>query len=277
MPIKVDRGTTKSSNSEVEPQSRHVSREENEHDTRQDSEYIRRGRAALIVAFGITAVNGYVFYQWQLAQSSAQRGDSRRMTYMRENFLCSRKNYNAGRSWTVITAGFSHMEVWHLLANTLGVVSFFPAVAGHLGVVRTLGAYLLCIAGGSAASLRHSGQWQHTPETHTGTLLSAFSAPKLAKPDVPGLGASAGVFGVFTLSVLLAPTAGVSVFFIPLPAWFAWGLLTGIDSYCALNEDGRRKLVQLTGIQMGHEAHLGGIGTALLGSLVLMPRFWFRR
>lgn len=244
----------------------------------EDPEFVRRGRTGLVVAFGITAVNGYIFFKWQMAGSAAKKGDTTLLDYMSDNFLCSKKNYNEGRWYTTITSGFSHIEIWHLLANTIGVISFYPAVAAQMGVVPSLLVYLASIAGGSVASLYHAGQWQEKDRVASPlSFLSPFAVPAEQKPDIPGLGASAGVFGVFTLSVVFAPMAGVSVFFIPLPAWLAWGLLTGVDSYCALSPEGRKKMVQLTGIQMGHEAHLGGSATGLLASFLLVPRFWMRR
>lgn len=247
-------------------------------DANRDPDFVRRGRVGVIVAMGITAVNGYIFYNWQLANSGAHRGDTRLMKVMTDNFTCSKRNLEEGRYWTLLTSGFSHIEVWHLLANTLGIVSFVPAVAISVGITRTVLIYLSSIGAGSIASLYHAGYWDERSTNRTPfSLMSRFSASPAAKLDTPGLGASAGVFGIFTLSVILAPKAGVSIFFIPLPAWFAWGLLTGIDSYCAISQDGRRKMTELTGVQMGHEAHLGGSAAALLLSLVLIPRFWLRR
>lgn len=248
---------------------------------RTDPEGLRHGRTGLVVALGITAINAYIWYQWQLATSAYGRGDGQNMKYMADNFLCSRKNYNEGRQWTLVTAGFSHVQGWHIIANTLGIVSFFPAIAMRIGVVPSLLGYVTCIAGGSAASLYHAGQWQKdkTPVSSgiVPTIKRLATGEVEQRPDTPGLGASAGVFGLFTYSMLLAPTASVSIFFIPLPAWLAWGFLTGIDLYCASSEQGRQKMKQLTGVSLGHEAHLGGTSTALLTSILLMPRFWFRR
>lgn len=243
-----------------------------------ESAAVRRGRVSVIVAIGITAINGYIFYNWQLATSGAKRGDPRLMKVMTDNFTCSKRNIEDGRYWTILTSGFSHIEVWHLLANTIGIVSFVPAVAISAGITRTIFVYLSSICAGSAASLYHAGLWDEKSTNHSQFgLMSRFSTTPMGKPDTPGLGASAGVFGIFTLSVILAPSAGVSIFFIPLPAWLAWGLLTGIDSYCAISQEGRRKMTELTGVQMGHEAHLGGSAAALLLSLVVLPRFWLRR
>ena len=230
----------------------------------------RRYKTGTVVALGITAVNGYIWYQWQLAMSSAGRGDSRKVKYMMDHFSCSVKNYRAERYWTLVTAGFSHIQTWHLLANSIGVLSFFPVVAIRMGVIRTTIGYLSCITGGSIASLHHAGVWEQPIDRY-------FSPLRPASTDKPGLGASAGVFGLFTYSMLLAPTSSVAVFFIPFPAWLAWGALTGVDLYCALSPDGRARMSQLTGIEIGHEAHLGGSSTALFTTLLLIPRFWLRR
>lgn len=244
----------------------------------EESDFVRRGRVGVIVAIGITVINGYIFYNWQLGKSGAQRGDTRLLKLMTDNFTCSKRNLEEGRYWTLLTSGFSHIEVWHLLANTIGIVSFVPAVAISVGLTRTILVYLSSIGAGSLASLYHAGYWDERSIEHKPfSLMSRFSATTAGRSDTPGLGASAGVFGIFTLSVILAPKAGVSILFIPLPAWLAWGLLTGIDSYCAISQEGRKKMTELTGVQMGHEAHLGGSAAALLLSFFLIPRFWLRR
>lgn len=243
-----------------------------------DPKFVRRGRTGMVIAIGITAVNGYVWYNWQLAISATKRNDPALMAFMSENFTCSKKNYNEGRWWTVVTSGFSHMEIWHILANTIGIVSFYPVVAARVGIVSSLVTYLACIGGGSAASLYHAGLWRESGSSSAARgSLSLFSKPRIPQADIPGLGASAGVFGLFTISMLMAPTATVSIFFIPFPAWLAWGLLTGVDSYGAMSAEGRSKLAKVTGVNLGHEAHLGGSATALFLSVLLMPRFWLRR
>lgn len=238
----------------------------------------RRGRAGVILALGITAINGYVWYNWQVASVRATRGNDKVLKYMMDHFMCSRRNLNEGRWWTLVTSGFSHITGSHILFNTLGIVSFMPSVAMSMGVTRCLFAYLASITGGSMAHLYHYGEWRDQYQAQSQrSLFGGLSNQPQKQADDPALGASAGLFGIFTIAMICAPTATVGIFFIPFPAWLAWGLLTGVDSYCALSPAGRQKMTQLTGIQMGHEAHLGGSATGMLSTLLLMPRFWFRR
>ncbi len=231
-----------------------------------------RFRTGMVVALGITAVNGYVWYQWELSKSALRRGDGRLALFMANNFLCSKQNWREERYWTVLTSGFSHMAGWHLLANSVGIITFFPAAASRIGVLRVTLLYLASIGGGSAAWLYSSGITKDPVKKRMTGFFSRRQEDNGYGNDPPGLGASGGVCGLFTLSTILAPSAGVALFFIPMPSWFAWGLLTGFDSYFALSEDGRKKLIEKVGFAIGHEAHLGGTAVAVL-LLILSPRF----
>lgn len=240
-------------------------------------QFARRGKTGMVVAVGISAVNGYVWYQWQVAEHRASKGNYAVLDYMKDNFLCSRENYNQGRWWTLVTSGFSHMTGSHILFNTLGVISFLPVVAAQVGVVPCVVAYLASIVGGSAAHLYRSGEWQDKYLPKSSNNPFALFSTNTQKPDDPALGASAGVFGLFTISMICAPTVSVSIFFIPFPAWLAWGLLTGVDAYCTLSTEGREKMAKLTGVHMGHEAHLAGSATGALFTFLMIPRIWMRR
>lgn len=246
-----------------------------------------RSQTGLLVALGISAVNGYVWYRWHVAERDVVRGGrSADLQFLLRNAACGAQNWREGRYWTLLTAGFSHIQTWHLFANTLAVVSFLPTVAVRLGVGKTVAAYGLAIVGGSVASLWQVGvfdeprRWQAQATQSGGRSIfgrATSPPPPSQSRDSLGLGASAGVFGLFTISTMLAPTARVAVFFIPLPAWLAWGMLVGVDAYCAANQQGREKMASATGISIGHEAHLGGVAVGVASAVLLNPRFWLRR
>ncbi|ORY81957.1 hypothetical protein BCR37DRAFT_379867 [Protomyces lactucae-debilis] len=284
----------------------------------------RRRRTGTVIAMGFTAINGYIWYQWSLAEpdkfESMRGGFSRATfkdrntqalhTYLIENFTLSANNWQEHRWHTILSAGFSHQSLWHLLANTVGVMSFFPITAMGLGVPVATVSYLACIVGGSLLTLHRKGVdvIEDVKDVVTGKVeygvsndlaygtsfqdelarLVGFEVPSWSiaeqkrrsnakfQNDVPGLGASAGVCGLFTISTMMAPTAGVAVFFIPLPAWLAWSLLTGVDTLCTFDEESRQKLADKIGIMLGHEAHLGGTITGLLTAVLFFGRL-FRR
>jgi membrane associated rhomboid family serine protease len=283
----------------------------------------RRRMTGVVVAMGFTAVNGYIWYNWLLAQPESMvssNGGYIRATFsdqkskalhafMLDNFTVSAKNWDEHRWHTLLTAGFSHQSMWHLAANTIGVISFFPIVSVGLGVPLATISYLACIAGGSLLMLHQKGidlygdvkdvlsgkvEYGAKPEPVYGSSfqdelarLVGFEVPSWsiteqkkrrdgakAFIDQPGLGASAGVCGLFTISTLMAPSAGVAIFFIPLPAWLAWGLLTGVDAYCTINEEARKKFAETIGISVGHEAHLGGTLTGVFTGLLFFRRLF---
>ena len=155
------------------------------------------------------------------------------------------------------------MQAWHLLANTLAIVSFMPAVSASFGVAGAVGLYGASIVGGSMASLWKGGAFEQRQRSMFGRAVASEGRDSL------GLGASGGVFGLFTITTLLAPSSSVALFFIPLPAWVAWGLLVGVDAYCALDRGGRNRVAGYTGMNVGHEAHLGGVAVGAAGALLL--------
>jgi membrane associated rhomboid family serine protease len=114
-----------------------------------------------------------------------------------------------GEFWRFISFQFLHADFWHLLVNMFGLWIFGPLVERHLGGKRFLAFYLLCgIFGACMYLLLNAG----------GAALGMFglSAPFLLfnDPQVPLIGASAGVFGVLLAGAFLAPNLMVLLFFI---------------------------------------------------------------
>lgn len=84
------------------------------------------------------------------------------------------------RPWQLATASFCHASWSHLASNAFGLLVFGKAVEEEVGGLGVVLCYLVCGAGGLAAS-----------------LLASPGAP------VASLGASASVFGLFAVATLL--------------------------------------------------------------------------
>ncbi len=154
-----------------------------------------------------------------------------------QNFVVNWQRLAAGRVWVLLTAVFSHIELWHLMFNMLALASFGRLFESIWGTPRFLRVYL---AAGVVSSVAHCA-------------LSLFGWA-----DVPALGASGAVSAVIILFSLLFPKEKILLFgIVPLPAWFAsagfvlwdlWGLI------------GQRRG---EGLPIGHGAHLGGAAFGL--------------
>jgi len=83
--------------------------------------------------------------------------------------------------WTIITSIFLHADLVHLLSNILVLLFFGIAVEDELGKGKMLWIFLL----GAFA----------------GDVLSVFFYP----PDVVSIGASAGIFGLIGVGMLIKP------------------------------------------------------------------------
>ena len=181
--------------------------------------------------WSIVALNAAVFVLW-LALGETP--------FMLDNFLVSWRALQEGRYWTLLTAAFSHIQVWHLVFNMLVLTSFGPPVEKTIGSRRFLSFYLVAAV---VSSLSHG----------------AVSAFILHQPDLPALGASGAISGVVVVFALLYPRAKIALLgIIPLPALLGAALFVGIDivGVVAQSEGG--------GLPIGHGAHLGG---ALTGAL----------
>ncbi len=143
--------------------------------------------------------------------------------------------------WRFITFQFLHANFEHILFNMIALFFFGPMVENYLGSRRYLPFYLLCGIGGAALYMI--------------LLLVHF---RIGGPNVPLIGASAGIFGVLIAGAMVAPNATVLVFFVlPMPLrTLAW-LFIAYAVYTVL----------FAGNNAGGEAaHLGG---AVVGWLLM--------
>jgi membrane associated rhomboid family serine protease len=144
------------------------------------------------------------------------------------------------RLHTLITSGFLHADLSHLLGNMLALLVFGRVVERRLGPFKTMLVYF--------GALVISG------------LFTSVVHLFIMGDNVGGLGASGAIMGLIATAILLDPFYLTYELIIPLPIMIVGWLAIYADITGILNpvEDG-----------IGHFAHLGGfISIALLGFLL---------
>ncbi|MFC0678968.1 rhomboid family intramembrane serine protease [Lysobacter korlensis] len=147
--------------------------------------------------------------------------------------------------WQVLTYGFMHGSLAHLLFNMLAVVMFGAPLEHVWGDRRFLTYYLVCVVGAAVCQLA-VGAW---------TMSQGGEA-------YPTVGASGGVFGLLLAYGMLFPQQRIMLLIPPIPMKartlvIAYGLI--------------ELFLGVTGRMPGvaHFAHLGGM---LFGWLLI--RYW---
>jgi membrane associated rhomboid family serine protease len=97
--------------------------------------------------------------------------------------------------WRFITFQFLHANFNHILFNMIALYFFGPMIESYLGSKRYLAFYLVC---GLAGPVMYIVFWA------LGFLIR--------DPNVPMVGASAGIFGVLVAGAILAPNATVLIY-----------------------------------------------------------------
>jgi membrane associated rhomboid family serine protease len=134
--------------------------------------------------------------------------------------------------WQVLTYGFLHGSLTHLLFNMLALYMFGPDIERLLGSRRFLTYYLVCVVGAAAAQL---------------AVLGGVN-----RPPAPTIGASGGVFGLLLAFGMAFPHRRLMLLFppIPMPAWLFVTLYGLLELYLGITGSGQG---------VAHFAHLGGM------------------
>ena len=184
----------------------------------------------------IIGLNVLVFFAWQA--TSLVPG---LFEFMTENFLVSTSHIEHGYMWTLITAAFSHNELWHLAINMFVLWSFGTALE-HFWGTRVFTLFYLAAA--VVASISHC----------------AVSSFLMGRDDILALGASGAVSGLLLAYALHFPRHRILLFgIVPVPA------LAGVLAFVGLDLWGLIAQGRGGGLPIGHGAHLGG---ALAGALI---------
>jgi membrane associated rhomboid family serine protease len=184
----------------------------------------------------IIGLNVLVFLAWQAASvlPDLQR-------FMEANFLVSTLHVMHGRVWTLVTAAFSHSEIWHLAINMFVLWSFGTVLERMWGSRIFVFFYL---AAAVISSISHC----------------AVSSFLMGRDDILALGASGAVSGLLLAYALHFPRHKILLFgIVPVPA------LAGVLAFVGLDLWGLIMQGRGGGLPIGHGAHLGG---ALAGALM---------
>jgi membrane associated rhomboid family serine protease len=133
--------------------------------------------------------------------------------------------------WQIVTYGFLHGSLMHLLFNMFGLYMFGSDIEAVWGQRRFLTYYLVCIVTAAVAQL--------TVTWMTGSFY-------------PTVGASGGVFGLLLAFGMMFPRRMVVLLIppIPMPAWLFVTLYGMIELYLGITG---------TASGVAHFAHLGGM------------------
>ncbi len=149
------------------------------------------------------------------------------------------KDIISTRFYTVITAGFLHGGLGHLLSNMLFLLLVGRVVEKKLGSKKTLIVYFLAL-------------------TISGAIDSIISL--YLGIEAGAIGASGAIMGLVSIAMLLAPLYITFLFFIPLPMFLVgWTVLASnlasLPNYASSN--------------IGYIAHIAGFfSIALIGALL---------
>ena len=183
----------------------------------------------LLITIGLTAVISFIAF-------------SNREIFEKYKFnvgaILQRKEYVR-----LISAGFLHGDMMHLLFNMMTLYFFGPIVLEAFGALGFLVVYLGSIVFGNVFSL------------YLYKNQSWYSA----------IGASGGVSGILFASIAMIPDLDIYFFFIPIaiPGYIFGFLYFAYSVYMMLNPR--------EGDNIGHAAHLGGAFFGLVYAVALEP------
>jgi membrane associated rhomboid family serine protease len=150
--------------------------------------------------------------------------------------------FRQNKWYQLITCGFLHGDLMHLLFNMITLFFFGPVVEQTIGQGYFLLLYFTClILSGIPTLLRHRNN-----------------------PRYASLGASGAVIGVLFSFILFYPFESIYLFFIPIgiPAIIFGFLFLAYSLF-----EGKRQ----SGI-INHEAHIAGAVTGILFTVIVVPR-----
>ncbi|NRR92377.1 rhomboid family intramembrane serine protease [Winogradskyella undariae] len=167
------------------------------------------------------------------------KGFGDRMFFERYKFNVG--SIKRGEQIRMISSGFLHADITHLLFNMFTLYMFADAVIRQLGSVKFVIIYMASLIFGNLLSL-----YFHKDEDW-------YSA----------IGASGAVTGILYAAILLQPQMSLYMMFIPIPIP---GYIFGIG-YLLYSIYGMKNRIG----NIGHDAHFGGAIGGYVVTLIMMP------
>ncbi|PKL84652.1 MAG: rhomboid family intramembrane serine protease [Ignavibacteriae bacterium HGW-Ignavibacteriae-1] len=143
--------------------------------------------------------------------------------------------------YLLITSGFLHADLMHLLFNMLTFYFFGFALEQIIGSLNFLIIYLVSLVLSSVPTvIRHKDNYSYG-----------------------SVGASGAISGILFASIMVMPNAGIMIFPvpIPIPAWI-FGILYLLWSYFAAKR---------ANDNINHDAHFYGALTGIIMMIILIP------
>ncbi|KAJ7283877.1 hypothetical protein C8J57DRAFT_1293856 [Mycena rebaudengoi] len=172
------------------------------------------------VLWGILGLNGAVFaLSYYAKQKLKVERDASLVRSMMKHFYASWQNVSAGRVWTLFTSTFTHMDLPHILFNSITFYFMAPSVLYMLGSRQFLFLYL---GGGAVAE-----------------LLAMAYTNIIRKRDPPSVGASAAIYSILSFAACAVPRSTLLLYgIIPLPMWMAVSGIFAYDTYRTATDKG---------------------------------------
>ncbi|MFA9187498.1 rhomboid family intramembrane serine protease [Flavobacterium sp. FBOR7N2.3] len=150
----------------------------------------------------------------------------------------------SGEQIRMLTSGFLHADMGHLLFNMITLYFFAPVVSGYLGNLLFIVIYFASLLFGSLLTLvLHKNDYNYR-----------------------AVGASGAVTGILYSAILLRPDMMLGIFFIiPMPA-YVFGILYLLYSIYGMRAKNDN---------IGHTAHFGGAIGGYLITLLVYPNLIF--
>ncbi|QCW99995.1 rhomboid family intramembrane serine protease [Aggregatimonas sangjinii] len=158
-----------------------------------------------------------------------------------ERYKFGIKEIQSGQKDRMLTSGFLHVDMTHLLFNMLTLYFFADVVISAFGPLKFVGIYFISLVAGSLL-----GFFFHKDE-----------------PYYSAVGASGAVTGILYAAILLQPQMGLYLFFIPIPIpAYVFGI--GYLLYSIYGMKSRSD-------NIGHTAHFGGAIGGFATTLLFAP------
>lgn len=151
------------------------------------------------------------------------------------------KIYRKQNLATLLTSGFVHANLMHLIFNVITLYFFGPSLENMIGSINWIIVYFISLLSGNLATIV---RYRFAPEYYS-------------------IGASGAISGILFSYILFRPLSGIMVFPIPFPLpAFVFAILYLSWSYFAA----RRSMDMIN-----HDAHIWGAIGGIITTLILEP------